>query len=318
MSEAFAQAGELASALPQVGRRQIGRPRRAPAPLLLRAALLAGAMAWAAGGAAAQADSMAQGEASINVRSDMRMSLRGTNGTPRARLQQLTEVVTGKMPAVRSCYRKLVAKRPIAVGAFRVTINLAKGRDTQFAVEERGGSDAELKRCVLRALRKALFRGVERPAAAVVKLEFSNSRADGQAELQRRKAEQDDVAVRVDEGGRATAIWRHSGGKVAFEAHASGPGAKDTVASAILGLRNGFAAFLDCRRRNDKDGLSPAGKIDVQLRLSARGGKASMKLKTCTVPHKRAPRCNERAFRRTKFPPAPPGARADVTITFGD
>ncbi|HEX4353274.1 MAG TPA: hypothetical protein VHZ95_10175, partial [Polyangiales bacterium] len=71
--------------------------------------------------ASAQADpSMSQGEASIAVRSDVKLGVKGTGGTTAERLNKLGQTVGDQMGEIRACYRKQVAVSPQVIGALRV------------------------------------------------------------------------------------------------------------------------------------------------------------------------------------------------------
>lgn len=256
---------------------------------------------------------------SINVRSDVSMGIKGTRGTSRARLEALSKVLMGSMGDIRTCYRKLVAKRPTTVGAFAITVVVDRGAAAQLKVEEKGGSDRQLKRCVMKVMGKLRYRGVPKPAAAVVTVRFQNSRSETQAKFEKARAAKDVVDVEDGPGGAKVASWTTSDGKVAFRASASkGKDPAAAVAAVIRGMRNGFAGFLDCRRRSAKRGLSPKGDIEAVIRL-ARNGKAKAKVGNVTIAHKRAPVCAKRALKRVKYPEdGPVGGRVELTVTFAD
>jgi hypothetical protein len=266
---------------------------------------------------AAQApeSAMGQGEANINVRSDVKLAIKGTRSTTTVRLQQLTDVVTDQMPELRKCYRDLIAKRPTTVGSIAIRITLEQGNDPpQVEIKETGGSEPDLTGCVRRVLTRAPFKKVERPAAAIATLEFENTRAKGQAEMEQRRETTERIDVREREGGGFEASWSANDGKVAFTVGSGG--SREAVEAALRTLRDSFAGFADCRRRSEKGGLSPAGDLEVQLQLQ-RGGKNSAKVTSSTVAHERAVPCVQRAFGRLKFADAPPGQRLDVRVTFG-
>lgn len=261
---------------------------------------------------------MGQGEAAINVRSDVTMAIRGTRGTPKARLQALGEVVMGKMDDVRSCYRELVSKRPTTVGAFAVTVALDDGPQAKMSVEEQDGSDPQLKRCVMKRLATARFRRVPRPATAVVTLTFENSRAEGQAAFEQARATLADVQVSDGPEGGREASWTTADGRVRFVARAgTGKRRDEAVTAVIRAVREGFAGFLDCRRRASKRGMSPAGSIAATIRLR-HGDRGDTKLGEITVAHQRVPNCVSRAFKKLRYPDAPAGARVDLTVIFAE
>ncbi|MDH5671626.1 MAG: hypothetical protein OEZ06_05715 [Myxococcales bacterium] len=271
------------------------------------------------GGASVQAQSsgqsqMGQGQAAIQVRSDVKLGIKGTAGTNNERLQQLTEAVGDQMGAVKSCYRDLVKKRPTTVGSFAIKLSLASGAKVGLEVKENGGSDADLRKCVEKVFRRAGYKGVDRPAAAIVSLEFANSRAEGQDEMVEHMRAADRVEVAERPEGGFEARWKEPAGRLEFVV--VGKDSMPAVEVALRTLRDNFAAFLDCRRRAEKDGKSPAGQIDVSLRLR-RGGEASPKVTNSTVAHERGAKCVERKLRRLKFEDAPAAKSVDVQITFG-
>ncbi len=265
----------------------------------------------------AAGDPMGQGEASINVRSDVKLEIKGIRATITERLEQLTEVVTGQMTPIRKCYRDLIAKRPTTVGSLAIRITLEQGNEPPlFELKENGGTEPELTACVKRLLERASFKKVGRPAAAIATLDFANTRARGEAEMQQRIEAQDRVELRDRAGGGVEADWAASDGKVAFTVGSAG-GSREAVEAVMRTLRASFAGFADCRRRSEKGGLSPAGVLEVDLQLQ-RGGKSSAKVKSSTVAHERAVPCTERAFGKLRFGgDAPAGQRVDVKVTFG-
>jgi hypothetical protein len=284
---------------------------------LLAAAAVLGAM-WPFDAAAQEggvaSSGMGQGQANINVRSDIRLAIKGTRATISERLDQLTAVVTDQMPELRKCYRDIVAKRPTSVGSLAIRITLDPGEPTRLEFKETGGSDEQLTTCVRRVLEKAPFRKVAQPAAAIATLDFENTRAKGEAEMQERREAQERVDLRERAGGGHEASWATSDGKVSFTVGSDR--SADAIGVVMRALRSSFAGFADCRRRSEKGGLSPAGDLEIQLQLQ-RGGKGSAKVKSSTVAHERAVPCVERVFGRMKFDGAPPGQRVDIRVTFG-
>ena len=256
---------------------------------------------------------MDQGEALINGRSNVTMSIRGTDGTRRANLEQLTEIISGQMGAVRACYGKIVKSRPTTVGGLAMRVTLAKGKKPRHEFEEQDGSDEKLTACIRKLFRRNRYKGVERPAAAIVTLNFKNTRAPGQAVMKKHQAVSNQVEVRASQGGGYEADYRNPDGRVRF--HVTSKRSERAVEATARTLRDSFAAFLDCRRRAQKDGLSPAGEVAVDVRLMM-GGKASGKVKSSTVAHERVIPCVERAFRRLKFKDAPAGQRVRVLVTY--
>lgn len=272
------------------------------------------------GGAAAAQDPgagspMGQGEANINVRADIKLSIQGTRATPAERVQQLTDAVSEQLAPMRTCYYDLVAKRPTSVGALAIRITLDPGGGPpDLELKELGGTEPALTKCVRKALEKAPLRKVPRPAAAIVTLTFDNTRARGQQAMEQRAAVADKVAVQERDGGYE-ADWQSGDGKVAFNVRS--PKSSDAVEAVLRTLRDSYAGFADCRRRSQKDGKSPKGELAVSLQLQ-RGGKAAGKVESSTVAHERAVPCVERVLKRLKFDGAPAAQRVDVKVAFSE
>lgn len=266
-------------------------------------------------GAAQAGGAMGQGQASINVRADIKLAIKGTRATPPDRVQQLTDAVSGQMSAMRTCYHDLVTKRPTTVGSIAMRITLEPGGSpAQIETKETGGTDPDLTGCVQRAVAKAAFAKVTRPAAAIVTLEFDNTRAKGQEAMESRAAIAEQVTVTEKAGGGFEASWKSNDGKVAFAV--SSAKSKPAVEAVLRALRDGYAGFADCRRRSEKDGKSPAGEISVQLQLQ-RGGKANTKVASSTVAHERAVPCVERVFKRISYEGAPAAEKVELLMTWG-
>ena len=271
------------------------------------------------GGAAAQGlgggSPMGQGEANINVRADIKMSIQGTRATPADRVQLLTDAVSQQLAPMRTCYYDLVAKRPTSVGALAIRITLDPGGGPpDLELKELGGTEPALTNCVRKALDNAPLGKVPRPAAAIVTLQFDNTRARGQEAMEQRSAVADKVTVSERDGGYE-AEWRSGDGKVGFNVRSAKSSA--AVEAVVRTLRDSYAGFADCRRRSEKDGKSPKGELAVSLQLQ-RGGKAAGKVDSSTVAHERAVPCVERVLKRLKFGGAPPAQRVTVKVAFAE
>jgi hypothetical protein len=279
--------------------------------------LFAGTWLMAASAAAQDpaTSAMGQGEANINVRADIKMSIEGTRATPAERVQQLTDAVSQQLAPMRTCYYDLVAKRPTSVGALAIRITLDPGGGPpELELKETGGTEPALTKCVRKALEKAPLHKVPRPAAAIVTLQFDNTRARGQGVMEQRAAVADKVAV-VERDGGHEADWTSGDGKVAFNVRSAKSG--EAVEAVLRTLRDSYAGFADCRRRSEKDGKSPKGELAVSLQLQ-RGGKGVAKIGSSTVAHERAVPCVERVLKRLKFTDAPGGQRVDVKVAFSE
>lgn len=256
---------------------------------------------------------MGQGEAAINVRSDVKLGIKGTGGTSSERLSKLGQAVSDQMGEIRTCYRKLTANAPEIAGGLQLKLTLEdKAKPKVEVTSTQGGAD-ELVKCISRVLtRDAAYKEVGRPAAAFLKLEFDNSRAKGQVEMNAKQAEISQVAVRDRGDGEKQASWSTDGAEVRFTVSAE---AASSIELIMRGFHTGYAAFLDCRRKCEKGGISPEGDIEADVELD-RSGKARVTLGTITVKHERAPGCTTRSFARTKFEKPPVPIKAHVSIHF--
>lgn len=256
---------------------------------------------------------MGQGEAAIQVRSDVQLAIKGAGGTPRERVEALAAVVSGELSGLRRCYRERVAVDPRVVGSYRVEIELEPGRGpASLQIEEREGSDGALRNCLQRNLARADYSTVERPALAKVTLRFENSRASGQQALTR-NSESSGFAVTADGGGSYRGSWADPGRRVEFAV----VGHSDDVVVSLLGvLRDRFASFLDCRRRAEKGGRSPAGEMEFQV-AAALGGALRPELASSSVASDRAPKCASQALSRSHCQGCG-SKRLALTVVFGE
>ncbi|MFI5305854.1 MAG: hypothetical protein ACHQ53_00800 [Polyangiales bacterium] len=260
------------------------------------------------------ASALGQGQANINVRSDVTLGIKGLRATTSDRLAKLTEVVSDQLPAMRTCYREIVAKHPTTVGSIEIRMTLDPGDDkVGLELKEVGGSDAGLSGCVKHVFEKAPMRKLERPSAALVTLQFENTRAKGEQEMVERRQAAEHVEVRERAGGGFETSWASTDGRVGFEV---GGGSRDAVEAALRAVRTSFAGLADCRRHAEKGGLSPEGQFVVELAL-ARAGKSSAKVESSTVASPRAAQCVEHALRALKAEGAAAGQRIDLRVIFG-
>lgn len=275
-------------------------------------------LAGLSAGVAAQEGSdtpMGQGQANINVRSDVTLGIEGARSTPNHRLQQIAESATDQMPNLRKCYRELSAKRPTAAGAVAVRLTLEAGqKNAGLELKERPGTDAEVSQCVKRILSRASWAKVERPAAALITLEFDNSRARGEQAMAEARTAAEKVDLRPREGGGFEAAWTAPDGKVGFVV--SNPASAEGIEAALRTLRQSFAAFADCRRRSEQGGRSPVGSLAVELRVRPRA-KSEAKVLSSSVAHPRAVPCVERAVRGMQFDGIPSPQTLGVQVEFG-
>ncbi len=256
---------------------------------------------------------MGQGQAAINVRSDVKLGIKGTGGTTSERLSKLGEAVSGQMGEIRGCYRKQVAASPEVIGNVKARVSVPESGRPKVELEEGSSIAPALGKCVTRAIESAKWDTVGRPAAAVLSLEFDNTRARGQAMMNDREADASRVEVTEAPDGSKTATFSTNENEITVTVHADAKQKRENVELVVRAFHAGSAASLDCRRRCEKGGLSPEGDIDASLVLDARG-KAKAKIDSVTIAHERAPICAGRAFSKLSFekPGAPVKARVVV------
>lgn len=278
--------------------------------------LLLTAVMCSASYAAAQSGNMGQGEASIAVRSDVKLSVKGTGGTTSERLAKLGQAVSDQMGDIRGCYRKQVSSAPEVIGKLRLKVALEKDKKAA-AVELLDQADGKgpLVSCVVQVLTKAKYADVGRPAAALVSLEFDNSRARGQAEMEKGAATLAKADVQTNASGDRTASWSTDGNEVRFTVDVGASAPPQAVELVLQGFKRGYAGFLDCRRKCEQGGASPAGDIAADLDIDAKG-RMKVKLGAITVAHKRAPGCSDKAFKRIPLDAPASPFTAHVSVHF--
>lgn len=259
---------------------------------------------------------MGQGEASIAVRSDVKLSVKGTGGTPSERLSKLGQAATDQLGEIRGCYRKLVDKSPEITGGLKLKVVLEQGKNPAVEMLNQTGSADPLVVCVTQVLERAKYAEVGRPAAAIVTLEFDNSRARGQSVMVERAAQIARTPVSTNAAGQHEVTWSTSGQEVRFSAAADSSVPDEQLQLVMQGFMRDYAAFLDCRRKCEQGGVSPEGDIDAHLTVDAKG-QAKVALGTITVKHKRASGCVDRAFKRVTFAkPAAAPLQTEVRVHF--
>jgi hypothetical protein len=274
---------------------------------------------WAAGVAAQEEgvakSGMDQGEAAINVRSDVKLGIKGTAGTTSERVAQLGAAVGDLMGDIRGCYRKQVALTPEVIGGLRVTVSLKEKQKPSVEVAEQAGASKELGACVTKVFEKATYASVGRPAAAVLSLEFDNTRARGQSLMNARVAQTSQVDVQATADGGQQAVWSTDGSEVTFTLRTDAATPRESIELLVRGFRAGYAGFLDCRRHSEKGGLSPEGDIEASLQVD-RQGKATTEIGKITVASARAPQCAKQSFKHVSFDKPASTVRAKVTVHF--
>ncbi len=240
------------------------------------------------------------------------MSLESVPGTSATRLALLGRAVGASMGTIRGCYENVVEQRPAVAGRLRIRVALGERGAPTIDVVEDGASDAELVRCVTRAISGQPMDDASRPATAIIVLEFANTAAAGATESARRVEEASEVAIAREEG-RPTASGEASG--VRFVVRGAGDAPDESVAEAFRVLRSQIAGMLDCRRRASRREMDPTGQID--LRMSMRQGRApEMTIVRSTVRDERAPTCLERALERPQRRPQSARGPFDIEVHF--
>lgn len=256
------------------------------------------AAAQEAGGVARSG--MGQGEASISTRSDVRLGIESGPGTSGQRLQDMARAVSSKLGDVRECYGRITAEDPSVVGTMRLSVTLPPRGRVQVAKSDDSVNNRDLARCVSRALERASYDGVRRPANVRVQLDFGNTAAAGAQEVARRREEGARVEITRDADGNLQASGGVPSGEVRFTVSAPAATGADAVAAMQRAVRANIAGLLDCRRRAGRRNMPPEGTIELALRVSPRG-RARTRTVSSTVQDTRAPICVSRIVSRSQF-----------------
>ncbi|HJL06109.1 MAG TPA: hypothetical protein RMH85_00630 [Polyangiaceae bacterium LLY-WYZ-15_(1-7)] len=276
---------------------------------LALAPLLAGAP-----GAPASAQEMAQGEANITARADVRMALESGPATNGAKLSLIGGMVGGRLGAVRRCYRDRTEEDPAVQGRLRLVVELEPGGGTVEVTRDEL-NDRPLLRCVMRELRRAELGAVRPPGTAFVVLTFANTAAEGVDRMRERRAVEDAAPVERDAEGRPSATGSTEARHVRFQVVGAVDAPDAQVQAVHRVVRGLIPTLLDCRRRASRR-YSPNGRIEVDLRV-ARSGRARARSRRSSVRDARGPRCVVRALQRQRFDGAAAG-RTKVFIEFDD
>jgi hypothetical protein len=263
---------------------------------------------------------MEQGEAVVSVRSDISVAIKGTGGTTKQNVAALGDAVRAQIASLKACYVKVVAKTPFVVGSLQLVIDFSeKEKHPKFEFPGQQEIAPPLEACIRKTLGTMTLGTNNRPAVAVVTLDFSNTRAQGQEilETKRKQSEaQDIINVKTNDAGQLESDWAATDGNIAFVVTSQTSVSKEIVAGILRVLRENVGRFLDCRRRCSKGEISPAGEAKIELRLE-RSGESSMHIDSITISHQRAPNCIEGIFKKIKFDTAPSPVRVTVRVRFG-
>lgn len=277
---------------------------------------LAPASASAQGHGGVARSGMAQGEARISSRSDVRLSMESMPGTSGASVSALGTRVGQRMAQIRGCYETTVSERPTVTGTLRLRVLLeARGRPN-VEVDRDGVNDRELLACVTGALRGIDTSSLQRPTHAVVQLELANSAARGAERAAVRAQEVREVAVEMDGDGNATTTGGTPDGHVRFTATGRGRAAAPAVIAAHRVLMTALPGLMDCRRRAGRRGQSPVGELAATLTLR-QGRPATSQVGRSTVHETRTRPCVQRVLSRVETPTDGAG-RVRVSIRFAE
>ncbi|MBN1652209.1 MAG: hypothetical protein JXA30_00375 [Deltaproteobacteria bacterium] len=272
------------------------------------------------GGTGVARSGMEQGEATVAVRSDISLAIRGTGGTTKSNLNALGEAIRSRISSLKSCYGELIEKSPIVVGKLQLILDFSdEAKHPKLDFSDAKEVVPALQACIRKSLGKATLKPENRPAAAVITLDFSNTRARGQQMLESRAMQSEKqriIDVKENDAGMLESEWSSIDGKLSFVVTADTSVSKQTVADVQGVLRSHVGRFLDCRRRSSKGGVSPAGEAVLDVRIQS-GGDASMRIRSISIAHQRASICIEGVFRKLKFNKSPKPFRVTITIRFG-
>ncbi len=258
---------------------------------------------------------MGQGEASISTRSDVRIGIESGPGTSGQRLADMARAVSSALGTIRECYGRLAAEDPTIVGEMQLTVSLPRGRGrVQLEMGRDTVDNRDLARCVRRAVERADYGAVSRPASVRVKLELGNSAAAGAEEVARRREEGSRVELTRDADGNLQASGGVPSNEVRFTLTAPAETGAEVLAAMQRAIRANVAGLLDCRRRAGRREMNPEGRIDFRLTVPRRG-RARLRNVSSTVQDSRAPACVSRVLSRTRFDAAAAGS-AQLRIHF--
>lgn len=258
------------------------------------------ALAWAPTASAqgrGGGSSMGQGEARITARSDVRLSMESVPGTGGATISALGARVGARMAQIRQCYEDVVSERPTVEGRLRLRMTLPRRGRPRIEVAEDGTDDRALVRCVRRELTRVDCNQIRRPAGAIVRLEMSNTAAEGVAESSRRSERRREVQVQIDGEGNATATGGNPRRGVRFTVTGDGRDSAPAVVAAHRALTRALPGLTDCRRRAGNRGRDPSGEISVVLRIRE-GRPPGSRVTRSTVAYERTRGCVSRVLRR--------------------
>ena len=246
---------------------------------------------------------MSQGHARVAARSDVTISLESVPGTSGARIAILGRGVQAFMPRVRACFADAVRLVPATHGRLRVRLDLPPEGAATAAVVENTVGESPLVACVTGVLDDLTLEPAQRPAGAIIVLDFDSTAAQGGDAVARSQAEADAVTV-TREGGVPEA--RADVAQVHILVRGAADASDALIAEAVRVVRAQVAGLLDCRRRASRRGASPEGVVRFDMRLQP--PRVVLSRPSATVADTRAPRCVQTAVERARRAPTESGS----------
>ncbi|NOY91540.1 MAG: hypothetical protein GXP55_10090 [Deltaproteobacteria bacterium] len=235
---------------------------------------------------AASAQEMAQGEARITARSNVRLGIESGPGTSGRTLGQIGAAAGAALRAIRGCYGEVAERDPTIRGEMRVRLSIGSGRHpVTTEIAEGAPTNRDLTRCVVHAVESADYSGVRPGATAYLVLTFTNTAAEGVERTRERRVTEDSVDVTRDAEGHLSASGGPPDGRLRFSVTAQGDESQAAVSAAQRALRATIPTFLDCRRKAGRRDGSPEGELSADLRVSRRG-RARARVRSNTVQNR--------------------------------
>ena len=248
----------------------------------------------------------------FSARGDVKMNIQTGGGTSVVRVQAMAKGFGKPLGKLKSCYAKLIEVEPGLQGKVNVEVVYPPKGKTRSKITSSDVSK-RLRRCITEAFKGLTFEGVERPASALLELEFTNTVAPHVGEVEKRQAAAATADIETLPDGTRVSRFKSGKGEVSFEVRAR-PGSKESlIQAAHQTMINAVPRLLDCRRRASKL-QSPAGQLEYNLTLR-RKGRATVKSVKGTVDSQWALPCSAGAIKRAKQ--VRDFGRVKVVVTFG-
>lgn len=263
----------------------------------------------------AAAQEMAQGEARITSRSDVRLSMESMPGTSGAAVSLLGQRVSARMAQVRACYEERIEEDPTVTGTLRLRWVLESRGQPRVEVDQDRVNDAQVLRCITRVLAGIDTAQLIRPTRAIVQLQMGNTAARGAEEAAVRAQQAQQVAIGVDADGNPRSTGGTPDGRVRFTVTGRGRGSAPAVADAHRALLTALPGLMDCRRRAGRRGRSPGGDLSATMTVRA-GRPPTSRVTRSTVPNERTRGCVDRVLGRIEHRATEGRGNVQVEIHF--